>query len=81
MIIMKTIWNANTPISLASKNFYHFAMTIKNIFIYLYFSFFVKAVISEAPLPASKEHLSHHLYFCSPCMSEEDLELKRSTQL
>lgn len=37
MIIIKTIWNANTPISLASKNFYHFAVTIKNIFIFFFF--------------------------------------------
>lgn len=79
MIIMKTTWKANTTISLVSKNFHHFAMTIKNIF-YI-FLFFVKAVSSEASLPATKEHLSPQLYFCSLSAGEEDLKLKHSTRL
>lgn len=36
VIIMKTIWNANIP-KRVSKNFLHFAMTIKNIFIFVLF--------------------------------------------
>lgn len=78
MIIMKTIWKANATISLVSKNFHHFAMTIKNIF---YIFLFCKAVSSEASLPATKEHLSPQLYFCSPSVGEKDLKLKRATRL
>lgn len=47
----------------------------------LYFSFFVKAVSSEASLPATKEHLSPQLYFYSPSVGEKDLKLKRATRL